>query len=170
MATPTTRTELLQTVEKELIKQHQALDSFGRPEFLYTAPVYAKSGDNCLVTEFLYVDNVSSTLKGKKEGYSLWSVDFIPDSDFTVATVQISKTQQIMTNEKELTKQYQELDGQGRPSKVYEAPVTAIDGTPCLVTEYIYQSPTSTIFLGKKESYSVWDTSWVPDSSFTVSY
>lgn len=170
MATPTTKTELLATVEKELIKQYHELDVFGRPGFLYTAPVYAKTGDPCLVTEFLYIDDDSSTLKGKKEGYSTWNETFVPDSSFTVETVKISKTQHILTNEKTLTKQYQELDGQLRPSKIYEVVVTAKTGDPCLVTEYVYQSPASTTVKGKKESYALWDASWVPDSAFTVSY
>lgn len=170
MATPTTKTELLKTVEKELVKQFHELDVFGRPGFLYTAPVYAKTGDPCLVTEFIYVDNVTTILKGKKEGYATWDESFVPDSDFTVATVVISKTEHIMTNEKELTKQYQEIDGQNRPVKLYEASVSAKQGSPCKVTEYTYQSPTSTYLKGKKESYSTWDASWVPDSVFTVSY
>jgi len=170
LGTPTTRTELLLTVEKELIKQYHELDTFGRPEFLYTAAANAKTGDPCLVTEFLYVDNVSSVSRGKKEGYSVWSESWIPDTDFTVATVKISKTQQILTNGKELTKQYQELDSEDRPVRIYEASVIAVTGTPCLVTEYIYQNGTSTTFKGKKESYAAWDSSWVPDSSFTVSY
>lgn len=170
MATPTTRTELLKTVEKELIKQFHELDAFNRPGFLYTASANAKTGDPCLVTEFIYVDTLTSILKGKKEGYSTWSSSFVPDSLFTVPDINYSKTQQIITNEKELTIQYQLLDGQQRPLRIYEAPVTAITGTPCLVTEYIYQNGTSVIIKGKKESYGVWDSSWVPDSAFTVSY
>lgn len=170
MATPTTKTELLLTTEKELIKQYLEVDNFGRPSLLYTAPVYARTGDPCLVTEFIYVDDDSSILRGKKEGYSTWSETGIPDADFTVATVKTSKTAQIMTNEKNLTKQYQELDGQNRVYKLYEAIVSAKTGEPCLVTEYIYQNSTVSTIKGKKESEATWDESWVPDSSFTVSY
>lgn len=171
MATPTTKTELLKTSEFELIKQYQQLDVYGRPWKLYTASSNAVQGDPCLVTEFLYVDTITTTLKGKLDGYSTWDKDFVPDSSFTVAVPkQISKTQLIIVKENELTKQYQELDGQDRPVRVFEAPVIAVTGSPCLVTEYIYQSPSSTVFRGKKEAYSTWDVTWVPDSSFTVSF
>ncbi len=170
MALPTTKTELLLITEKELIKQYQLLDGLGRPFKLYTAPHWAKNGDPCIVTEFIYVDLITSTLKGKQDGYSLWDESFVPDSLFTVADVFKSKTEHIITNENEITKQYQELDGQLRPSKIYEAAVFAVQGTPCKVTEYIYQNPTSSVFKGKKESYSTWDVSWVPDSAFTVTF
>jgi len=170
MAITKSKTELLVLSEKELIKQYQLLDGAGRPSKLYTAPHWAKTGDPCLVTEFVYVDGSSSTLKGKVDGYDVWSSTFIPDADFTVPDIHYSKTQHIITNENELTKQYQELDGQMRPVRIYEAAIFAKQGTPCKVVEYIYQNATSVIFKGKKESYSNWDESWVPDSSFTVSY
>ncbi len=170
MSIQRSKTELLIVSEKELIKQYQLIDGAGRPEKLYTAPHWAKNGDPCLVTEFIYIDGFSNTLKGKIDGYTTWSITFVPDSLFTVPDIFYSKTQQIITNENELTKQYQELDGQMRPSRIYEAAIFAKQGTPCKVTEYIYQNPTSVIFKGKKESYLTWDESWVPDSAFTVSF
>lgn len=170
MTSTRSKTELLIVTEKELVKQYQSIDFLGRPDKLYTAPHWAKAGDPCLVTEFLYQDLVSTNLRGKSEGYDVWDITWVPDSSFSVSDVKISKTEHIITNEKELTKQYQELDGQSRPVRIYEAAVFAIQGTPCKVTEYIYQSPTSTVFKGKKESYSTWDISWVPDSAFTVTY
>lgn len=169
MATPTTKTEIIQTASHELIKQYQLVDILGRPSRLYTASSNAKQGDPCLVTEFLYVSPTSTIMKGKLDGYDTWDKDFIPDSAFTVSVpTEISKTQLIIIKGNELTKQYQELDGQDRPVRVYEARVGAVTGTPCLVTEYIYQNPTSTVFKGKKEAYSTWNVTWVPDSSFTV--
>jgi len=87
-----------------------------------------------------------------------------------VNQVPSTKTELIKMAENELVKQYQLLDGQGRPFKVYTAPVAAVTGTPCLVTEFIYQNPTSTVMKGKKEGYSEWDSTWVPDSAFTVDY
>jgi hypothetical protein len=170
MGKPTTKTELLLVVGKELIKQCQILDVYGRPLLLYTAPHWAKTGDSCIITEFIYVDTVSTTLKGKQDGYGEWDESFIPDSSFTVADIYISKTEHIITNENEITKQYQELDSQLRPSKIFEAGVFATQGTPCKVTEYVYQNATSTVFKGKKESYATWDISWVPDSAFTVTF
>jgi len=171
LGTPTTKTELLKTSEHELVKQYQVLDAFGRPSLLYTAATNALHGDPCLVTEFVYVDTTSTQIKGKLDGYATWDEDFVPDSSFTVSVpTSSSKTQFILVKENEITKQYQELDGQNRPVRVYEASVIARTGSPCLVTEYIYQSPTSTVFKGKKEAYSAWDVTWIPDSSFTVSY
>jgi hypothetical protein len=81
-----------------------------------------------------------------------------------------TKTELLKMAENELVKQYQELDSQGRPSKIYTAPVIAVTGTPCLVTELIYQDATSTLILGKKEGYASWDETWIPDSAFTVDY
>jgi hypothetical protein len=170
VASTRSKTELLIVAGKELIKQYQLVDGLGRISKLYTAPHWAVQGDPCLVTEFLYVDTSSATLKGKTEGYSTWDTSWIPDSAFTVATVKISKTEQIMTYSKEITKQYQELDGTNRPVRIYEASSAAVQGSPCKVTEYIYQNATSTVFLGKKESYATWDVSWIPDSAFTVTF
>lgn len=171
MATPTSKTEILKMSENELIKQYQLVDILGRPYKLYTAPTNAANGAPCLVTEFIYQSPTSTIMKGKIEGYSNWDKDFVPDTDFTVSVpLDGSKTAMILTKENELTKQYQELDGQDRPIRIYEASVIAVTGSPCLVTEYTYQNPTSTVFKGKKEALATWDASWVPDSSFTVEY
>lgn len=171
MGTPTTKTEIILTSQYELVKQYQLLDIQGRPSKLYTAASNAKDGDPCIVTEFVYVDSSSSVLKGKFDGYDFWDESFIPDTDFTVSVATgESKTHILLTREKELTKHYAEIDGQNRVVRLYEASVIAVTGSPCLVTEYIYQNPTSTIFLGKKEGYATWDVTWVPDSAFTVGY
>ena len=78
-----------------------------------------------------------------------------------------TETELLKTHSSELVKQYIELDGQQRPSKVYTASRNAVDGSPCEVTEYVYQSPTSTQIKGRKEGYSVWDEAWV-DAEFTI--
>ena len=162
---------MLLTSAHELIKQYQTLDAQDRPSKIYTAPVNAVTGDPCLVSEFVYVDSVSSQVLAKKEGYDTWSTSFVPDSSFTVgASLGSNKAELIIVIENELTKQYQEIDGQNRPVRIYDAPVNAVTGTPCKVTEYIYQNATSNVFKGKKEGYATWDITWVPDSAFTVSY
>ena len=84
MATPTTKTELIKVTENELVKQFQLTDGQDRPLRIYTAPVWARTGDPCLVTEFIYQNSTSTVLKGKKEGYSSWDEDWVPDSSFTV--------------------------------------------------------------------------------------
>lgn len=169
METPSNKSAMILTSEHELVKQYLSLDVHGRPEFLYTASSYARTGDPCLVSQMIYVDASSSLLLGKKEGFSIWDSSWVPDSTFVTPNTVQTKTHLIITNENECTKQYQEIDGQNRPFRLFEAPVFAKQGSPCKVTEYIYQDATSTIIKGKKEGYSTWDISWVPDSAFTVS-
>lgn len=171
MATPTTKTELIKTGEHELIKVYQLLDAQNRPFKIYTTSTNASDGDPCLVTEIIYVDTLSTQVLAQKEGYDVWDSSWIPDSAFTVSiAVDESKTALIKTLENELTKQYQEIDGQNRPLRIYEALVSTGDGGPCKVTEYIYQNPTSSTILGKKEAMANWDITWVPDSAFTVNF
>jgi hypothetical protein len=171
MGKPTTKTELLLTTEHELVKQYQQIDGLGRPNKIYTASVYAKTGDYCLVTELFYQTTTSTVVKGKKEGYAQWSESFIPDSSFTVTDkILTTKTEIIVVNENELAKQYQELDLQDRVVRLYEGPVWVTTGDPVKVTEFIFQNSTSTVFKGKKEGYALWDASWIPDSLFTVDY
>jgi len=66
----------------------------------------------------------------------------------------------------EPSKTYIVFDGANRIWKVWQAPTDAINGTPALLTEYIYTSPTSTVVQAEKEVLSVWDSSY--DASFTV--
>ena len=76
-------------------------------------------------------------------------------------------TEQLLTQSKELVKQYIEFDINDRPSKVYTVHTSARNGTPCTVTEYIYKSPTSTLVKARKEGHGVWDSTW--DADFTIS-
>ena len=169
--TVSSKTELIKSTEHELVKQYQELDIIGRPKFLFTAPTDAVNGAPCLVTEFLYMDDTSTQVRGKTEGYDVWDTSWIPDSSFSINNSLVpTKTELIKVNENELSKEYTELDGQNRILRVYRAPVAAETGDPCIVTEYIYQNPTSNIFLGRKEGYTQWDESWIPDSSFTVGF
>jgi hypothetical protein len=171
MATPTTKTELLVTGEHELVKVYQLLDGQNRPYKIYTASTNAVDGDPCLVTEIVYVSPTSTAVLAQKDGYDEWDSTWIPDSSFTVSVaLDANKAAIIKTLENEMNKQYQEIDGQDRPYKLYEALVSTIDGGPCKVTEFIYQNATSTTILGKKEAYAEWDITWVPDSAFTVNY
>lgn len=171
MGKPTTKTEMLLTTEHELVKQYQQVDGLGRPNKVFTTPVWAKNGDYCIVTELFYQTTTSTVVKGKKEGYTQWSSLWVPDSAFTVDdTLLTTKTEMIVVNENELAKQFQQIDSQGRIARLYEGPVWITTGDKCKVTEYIYQNATSTTFKGKKEGYALWDATWVPDSMFTVDY
>jgi hypothetical protein len=171
MGKPTTKTEMLLTTEHELVKQFQQIDGQGRPNKIFTAPVYTKNGEYCIVTELFYLTSTSVVVKGKKEGYAQWSALWVPDSAFTVSDSLVStKTEIIVVNENELSKQYAEIDSQNRTSRLFEGPVWITTGDKCKVTEYVYQNATSTLFKGKKEGYALWDASWIPDSVFTVGF
>jgi len=65
-----------------------------------------------------------------------------------------------------LVKVYQEYDGSGRPFRVYSTHTNAVTGSPCVVTEYIYIGITTQI-KGRKEGYTTWDATWIPDSAFS---
>ena len=67
----------------------------------------------------------------------------------------------------ELAKTHIELDGQNRTWKVYQARTDAEHGQVCLVTEYVYSTPTSTTIVGTKEVQGTWDSAF--DADFTVS-
>lgn len=64
------------------------------------------------------------------------------------------------------TKTYIVFDISGRPHLVYQAPSTAEDGTPCMLTEYIYDGVNSTTIKATKEVTSEWDSDF--DAEFTV--
>lgn len=66
----------------------------------------------------------------------------------------------------ELCKTYISLDGQNRTQYVYQAAAGASNGAVCLVTEYIYSTPTSTTIVGTKEAEGTWNSSW--DADFTI--
>lgn len=61
---------------------------------------------------------------------------------------------------KEAIKTHAVYDGNDRLIEFYEAVVDAIDGAPCLLTEYTYITPTSGLVENSKESISAWDAAW----------
>lgn len=71
MGTPTTKTEVLLTILREISKQHIEYDVSSRISRIFTAPSEAIGGDPCHVREFLYY-GVTLTVKGRKEGYAAW--------------------------------------------------------------------------------------------------
>lgn len=83
MATPTTKTELLKSHAKELVKTYVEFDGQGRPSKNYTAYTNARHGDPCEVTEYIFNGPTSTVIKARKEGYSTW--DSAWDADFTVS-------------------------------------------------------------------------------------
>lgn len=71
MAKPTTKTESLITIRREINKQGFVYDGSNRTLKIYTAPIFAVAGDQCHVREFLYYPS-TNIVKGRKEGYDVW--------------------------------------------------------------------------------------------------
>lgn len=76
-----------------------------------------------------------------------------------MADTPTTKTELLKSQLHELVKQYISYDVSDRPEYVYTASSDAADGTPCTVTQYVYDGATSRV-LKRKESYSNWDASW----------
>lgn len=75
------------------------------------------------------------------------------------APVEQNKYAHLKTNQSEYIKSYIIYDGSGRMITIYEAKANAIDGTPCLRTDYGYDGATSRI-AKMKETEDVWDDSY----------
>ena len=73
-------------------------------------------------------------------------------------------TELLKSHANELVKQHTVLDGQGRPKFIFTTYIGAQDQSPCLVTEYVYASPTSSIVIGRQERTYKWKAAW--DSGF----
>jgi len=69
------KTLLLVTIRRELIKEHCTFDGSNRPLKKYIAPVSATQGSPCLVIEYLYY-GITSVVKGRSEGYDVWQSSF----------------------------------------------------------------------------------------------
>lgn len=89
MGKPTTKTEILITILKENNQQHVSFDSLGRPSIIYTALEDALDGDPCHVREYIYY-GVTTKVKGRKEGYGVWSSAYDPINNQVVLTDDLS--------------------------------------------------------------------------------
>jgi hypothetical protein len=78
----------------------------------------------------------------------------------------------LKTHANEQVKQHVVLDSQGRAKFSFTTYIGAVDGDPCMVDEYVYSSPTSTVVVGRQERVYAWKAAW--DAGFifnpTVSY
>lgn len=72
MATPTTKTELLNSQLKELVKTYAAYDGNGRPTFVYTAQADCPDQGPCIKTAYTYLDSTSTLVTKRKESYDVW--------------------------------------------------------------------------------------------------
>lgn len=71
----------------------------------------------------------------------------------------IDRTNVLKTNLKERVKQYCVYDASGRMTDAYEAHADAVDGTPCIHTQYEYDG-TSGRILKRRELNGEWDSSY----------
>ena len=81
-------------------------------------------------------------------------------------------TELLKSHEKGQVKQHTVYDAQGRAQFVFTADIKAIAGDPCLATEYVYNSPTSTQIYKRQERVYEWVGNWDLNFVFdpTVSY
>jgi len=79
-----------------------------------------------------------------------------------------TKTELLKTIRQELNKEFIQFDLSGRPSLKYTAPITATDGTPCFVVEYIYSGAFPNTIIGRKEAYAFWSSAF--DSGSVTNY
>ena len=54
------------------VKQHIIFDSQSRPQFVFTAPIDAKEGSPCTVTEYAYKAVNSTLVQSRQEREYLW--------------------------------------------------------------------------------------------------
>lgn len=78
----------------------------------------------------------------------------------TMAGSDSSRTQQLKTQQAELSKAYTVYDGQQRPIEIYTVHTDAAHNTPCSVVRYAYVNPTSSLVEKMKEANALWDSSW----------
>jgi len=88
-----TRTEQLKSHLHMQVKQHIVFDSGGRPQFVFTAPINARDGSPCTVTEYVYKAINSTQVAKRQEREYFWkaawdtgftfdpSVDYDPDNN-----------------------------------------------------------------------------------------
>lgn len=65
----------------------------------------------------------------------------------------------ILPHQKEAVKQFITYDGLSRMEFSYVAMADAVDGSPCLVTQYAYDGSSGRV-IKMKESLGIWDGTW----------
>lgn len=87
--------------------------------------------------------------------------DAVRDNDAVKSRNEIIKSLQ-----NEQSKEHIVFDAQGRMVFLFQAPISAKDGTPCLATEYVYKDPTSTLVVSRQDRVYSWKASWDAGFSF----
>jgi hypothetical protein len=75
-------------------------------------------------------------------------------------------TELLRSHEKEQVKQHVVFDAQDRPKYVFTAAISAEDGDPCLVMEYVYRDATSTQIMDRQERTYAWKSAWDANFAF----
>ena len=63
---------LLKSLEGQQLKQHIVHDASKRPIFIFEAPINARDGDPCLVTEYVYLDPTEPIVISRQERQYRW--------------------------------------------------------------------------------------------------
>lgn len=71
-----------------------------------------------------------------------------------------TNTEILKSLEGEQLKQHIVHDSASRPQFIFEAPVGAVDGDPCLVTELVYINASESIVIKKQERQYRWKGAW----------
>jgi hypothetical protein len=73
---PSTKTELLKTIKREVTKEYTLYDGSSRPSKKFIAPLNALDGAPCFVVEYIYSVTFPGTIIGRKEAYDSWSSSY----------------------------------------------------------------------------------------------
>lgn len=74
-------------------------------------------------------------------------------------TVGQNKSALILAGKNEYKKQKYAYDGQGRLQYLYEAPIDTKNGSPCMVTKFVYVGATTTMD-SSAEFETTWNSAW----------
>lgn len=77
-----------------------------------------------------------------------------------------SRTELLESHANQQIKQHFVFDSNGRLKFVFTAVIDALNGKPCLCTEYVYFSDTSTMVRSRQERVSRWNEAWEADFIF----
>lgn len=72
MPTPATKTELLNSQMKELVKSYTEYDGNGRPTAVYVSQVGTLDGGPCIKTSYTYLSGTSTLVTKRAESYDTW--------------------------------------------------------------------------------------------------
>lgn len=78
--------EILKSLDRQQLKQHIVHDSQQRVQFVFEAPVDARNGDPCLVTEYVYINSTETIVISRQERQYRWKSAWDANFTFNPAT------------------------------------------------------------------------------------